>query len=342
MSEQKGQETLNRRFDLVGFLLEYNSYVILIALVIVSAILSPYFFTKNNLCNLARQYSVYFLLTIGILFVIFTGSIDLSLGSTIGFGGILFGIALEYFSWNTWGVGGFLAALLLALLGGALIGSVNGLLVAKLRMMPFVATLAVQISLRGLVYVLCSQIPIRLSTGTPGVDIGIAIASGYDPLLKLPYLFWITLVLIIVFAWILRYTVYGRMCIATGSNSEAVRFAGISVDRYKFIPYVIAGILAAMAGVILACRAGVATPQAGDGYELDAVAAGVIGGASLNGGKGSVVRGIVGMCIIALITNIMNLCAVAAYPQKVVKGLIIIFAVLMLDYTNHRKQMKLR
>ena len=111
----KNVQTLNqKKFDLVGFLLEYNSYMILIALIIVSAILSPYFFTKNNLCNLARQYSVYFLLTIGILFVIFTGSIDLSLGSSIGFGGILFGICLEYWGWNVWGAGGFLAALLVA------------------------------------------------------------------------------------------------------------------------------------------------------------------------------------------------------------------------------------
>ena len=127
-------ETLNsKKFDLVGFLLEYNSYVILIALIVISAILSPYFFTKGNLCNLARQYSMYFLLTIGILFVIFTGSIDLSLGSTIGFGGILFGICLEYWGWNSWGVGGFLASLAVALVGGAAVGCINGLLVAKLN-----------------------------------------------------------------------------------------------------------------------------------------------------------------------------------------------------------------
>lgn len=342
MSGKQVQTLNDKKFDLVGFLLEYNSYVILIALIIVSAILSPYFFTKNNLCNLARQYSVYFLLTIGILFVIFTGSIDLSLGSSIGFGGILFGICLEYFGWNAWGTGGFLAALLVALVGGAVIGCINGVLVAKLKMMAFVATLAVQISLRGLVYIMCAQVPIRLTTGTPAVDTAMSIAAGSDPLLKLPYLFWMTLILVIIFALILKYTVYGRMCIATGSNAEAVRFAGINVTFYKFLPYVIAGTLAALAGVILACRAGVATPQAGDGYELDAVAAGVIGGASLDGGKGSVLRGIVGMCIIALITNIMNLCAVAAYPQKVVKGLIIIVAVLLLDFTNYRKAMKLR
>lgn len=342
MSAKKGAETLEKKFDLVGFLLENNSYVILLILIVASAILSPYFLTKNNLCNLARQYSIYFLLTIGILFVIFTGSIDLSLGSSIGIGGIMFGVCLEYWGWNSMGAAGFLLSLLVAMGCGAVVGIINGILVAKLHMMAFVATLAVQISVRGLVYIICSQIPIRLTTGTGGVDIGMGIAAGSDPLLKLPYLLWITVILVVVFAWILKYTVYGRMCIATGSNAEAVRFAGISVTFYKFVPYVVAAVLAALAGVILACRAGVATPQAGDGYELDAVAAGVIGGASLDGGKGSVLRGVIGMCIIALITNIMNLCAVAAYPQKVVKGLIIIVAVLTLDYTNYRKQMKLR
>ena len=343
MSGKKAPETLeNKRFDLVGLLLEYNSYVILVALIIASAILSPYFFTKNNLCNLARQYSMYFLLTVGILFIIFTGSIDLSLGSTIGFGGIMYGVALENWGMNQMGVGGYLLSLLIALCAGALVGAFNGVLVAKLNMMPFVATLAVQIAFRGLTYIICAQIPIRLTTGTVAVDLGMSIAANSDPILKLPYLFWIVLVVILVFAWILKYTVYGRMCMATGSNAEAVRFAGINVAFYKFMPYVIGGVFAAAAGGILACRAGVATPQAGDGYECDAIAAGVIGGASLDGGKGSVLRGVVGMCIIALITNIMNLLAVASYPQKVVKGLIIIVAVLLLDFTNRRKAMKLR
>ena len=156
------------------------------------------------------------------------------------------------------------------------------------------------------------------------IDFGGSKIPGID----LPWPILVSIVAILIFWFIFKFTAYGRLTIATGSNENAVRLTGIPVSRYKFIAYQVSGLLCAIAGIIVIARQGVAVPKTGEGMELDALAACVIGGASLNGGKGSIINTVVGVLVLGLISNIMNLISVPVYPQQIIKGIIIIIAVL--------------
>ncbi len=294
--------------------LRYNTVLIFIGMTALAASLSDVFFSRQNLFNLLRQIAGLAGMGLGMLLVILTGGIDLSVGSLAAFASVLIALLL--------GKMGLLPAVLLAIGASALCGAVSGYLVAARRMAPFIATLAMMTIARGLAFILSKGSPIMIED--PRLN-----QFGMAYWLGLPAPVLVMLVIFALVACLLRYTVFGRMVVAIGSNEAAVRLAGVRSGWYKFWVYCISGAFCAVAGIISTSRTGVGSPIVGTGAELDAIAAVVIGGASLSGGKGTAVNTLLGVLILGLIGNIMNLMNVPGYPQQVFKGLIIVGAVLL-------------
>ena len=299
------------------FLVKHNTIFIFILLVIFSASISDVFFTATNLSNLFKQVSGIGIISIGMLLVILTGGIDLSVGSMVALLAVTFAILVNVVILPV--------AILLTIIIGFALGSIAGYLVAFQKMAPFVATLALMTIARGLGFIYSKGSPITFKT--PGGEFMSNFANNAT--LGIPNIA-IVFFLIVIFAMVmLRYNVFGRLIIAIGSNEEASRLSGIKVNKYKFLVYAISGALAATAAIIVASRTNLGSPNMGMAWELDAIAAVVIGGASLNGGKGTAINTLMGVLILGLIGNILNLLNVPSYPQQVVKGAIIIFAVLL-------------
>ncbi len=313
--------------QVVNFFVNYNIYIMLVLLIIVSTIMSPYFLTVQNIFNLLRQLVPFSMVSIGMILVVLTGGIDLSVGSIAAIGGMVIAIMLTAIGFD----GGFalLCCITIAILAGATLGAFNGIMVARFNMAPFVVTLAMMTMARGAAYMLSNGQPVRFQKDSVAAHMLQTFGSKGVPGIGLPWPVVLAFVMIVLFIIILRKTTFGRMVIATGSNQTAVRLAGLPVWRYKFWVYTISGALAALAGIVITSRTAVGTPITGVGLELDAIAACVIGGALLSGGKGTVINTMIGVLILGLIGNIMNLLSVPAYPQQIIKGAIIIIAVLL-------------
>jgi len=249
------------------------------------------------------------------MLVIITGGIDLSVGSMMAFTSVLSAHLIAKNSMD------FYTAAIFTIVTGFFTGTVFGYLVAYRKMAPFVATLAQMTITRGFAFILSKGTPIMVENAMLA-----SIADGY--LLGIPVLVYIMAFIFVIVCLVQKYTVFGRMLIAIGSNEEVVRLSGIKVGIYKLLVYSISGAFCAIAGIISTSRTGVGSPVVGSGYELDAIAAVVIGGASITGGKGSAFNSIIGVLVLGMIGNIMNLLNIAAYPQQVIKGIIIILAVL--------------
>ncbi len=315
------------QLSVVGLLIKNNIFIMLAALIVASSLLSEHFLTVQNGFNLLRQLVPLFLTSIGMLLVILTGGIDLSVGSLAAIGGMAVAMLMPAMPFE--GAVALICCVLLAISAGALLGAMNGIMVAKFNMAPFVVTLAMMTMARGLAYMLTNGQPVRFDRELSTAQILKTFGSKGLPWLGIPWPIVMIAVIIVVFILILRRTSYGRMTVATGSNETAVRLAGLPVARYKFLAYTICGGLSALAGVVVTSRTSVGTPVTGMALELDAIAACVIGGALLSGGKGSVTNTVIGVLILGLIGNIMNLMSVPAYPQQIIKGAIIILAVLL-------------
>jgi ribose transport system permease protein len=290
--------------------------ILFVVLVVFTATTSDVFFTQRNLSNLLRQIVPNGLISLGMLIVILTGGIDLSVGSVVALAGIL-AAGLQHDM-------PLVVAILLALLAGVAAGAANGVLVARFKLAPFIVTLATLGAIRGIVYVYSDtpQSPTnpafrKILGGSVGGFVGpVAVAA-------------VIMVACYPIIWLfLNRTPAGRAIYAIGGNEEAVRLAGIKVDRQIVVSYILSGLFSAMAGVLLAARLGIAQPSLGSGYELDAIAAAVIGGAILGGGGGSVVGTFGGVLVLGLINNLLNLYNVQSYYQQILKGPIILFAVL--------------
>jgi ribose transport system permease protein len=308
----------------VNALLKYNTPLIFALLLIVSSAASDAFFTERNIFNLLRQVSGIGIVSMGMLLVILTAGIDLSVGSVLALASVLSAYFLTSMSLPF--------SLILTVMVGVALGSVSGYLVAVRRVAPFVATLAMMTIARGLAYIISKGAPILpVESGDGLKEFGV----GYLFRVPLPVILMFTIFLAVYL--ILKYTVFGRLVVAIGSNETAVTLSGIRVWTYKLLVYSISGGLAAIAGIISTSRTGVGSPIVGVGLELDAIAAVVIGGASLSGGKGTAVNTLLGIFILGMIGNIMNLKNVPAYPQQVIKGLIIIFAVLLQGFQQRAK-----
>lgn len=291
-----------------------------IALVLVSvglAVLSPDFLTVANLLNVMRQVSINALIAFGMTLVILLGGIDLSVGSILALSSV--GIATLIQA----GVPPLLATLL-GVLGGGLMGLFNGLVVSKGKVAPFIATLASMTILRGLALVVSGGSPI---TGFNS-DLFSMLGGGYVAgLIPIPVV-WM-LIMFGLFAFLLKKTVFGRHVYATGGNEEAARLSGVKVDQIKLWVYTVSGAMSAMAGVVLTSRLNSAQPTAGSGYELDAIAAVVLGGTSLTGGRGWIFGTLMGALLIGVLNNGLNLLGVSSFYQQVIKGVVILLAVLI-------------
>ena len=286
--------------------------VLAVAVVVVSGLTNDAFLTEGNLTNLLRQMVTTGLLALGMLMVILTGGIDLSVGSVVALTGIV----------SAGMVGGLPVpvAILAAVVLGGLCGAVNGVLVARFSLAPFVVTLAAMTTFRGLTYVY-SRTPI--TPDTPDF-----LTLGARNLGPVPVAAIITLVMFAL-GWVLiNRTSSGRALLGIGGNREAVRLAGVKVRRHLVLAYVLSGLCTGLAGVILASRVGIAQPSVGQGFELDAIAACVIGGAALAGGRGTVGGTLGGVVLLGLIDNLLSLYDVQSYWQQVLKGVIIGVAIL--------------
>ncbi|MDR5762845.1 ABC transporter permease [Caballeronia sp. LZ035] len=293
----------------------FNTVAILLVLVIAASFVSSDFLSVPNLANISRQVAGVGIMSVGMLLVVLTGGIDLSVGSVAALGSVLCALLIpEHGLWF---------ALLATLLTGALCGFVSGALVAWFRLTPFVVTLAMMTVARGIALIVSNGSPILVD------DPGQALLDfGRHSYLGIP---GPTLVMLLVFIGggiALNRLRAGRVVRAIGSNEEAVRLSGVPVARHVLGTYVASGVLAAMAGIISTSRAGVGAPTVGVGDELTVIAAVVIGGASLAGGKGGALNTLMGVLILGVIGNIMNLASVPGYHQQVVMGVIIVAAVL--------------
>lgn len=299
---------------ILSFISNNSTLLVFIAMLIVAGQLSDRFYSVDNVTNVLRQSVPLGLAALGMLFVILTGGIDLSVGSIMALVSVV--VALLIPEVGLW------PALLGGVAVGTLIGGTAGLLVSFFNIAPFIATLAMMTVARGLALIIAKGQPIFVDN-MAFVDFG----TGYFLGLPLPVYVFIGFAIITQFIY--RQTIFGRLVISIGSNETATRFAGIRVNWYKFAVYAISGFACALAGVLAATRTGVGSPVLSIGFELDVIAAVVVGGASLAGGRGTVINTIIGVLILSIISNLMNLMNISGYHQQVVKGVIIIMAVML-------------
>ncbi|EGR0710097.1 TPA: ribose ABC transporter permease [Vibrio alginolyticus] len=315
----KPTETGNKKLFTKEWLIEQKSLIALIFLIVVVSFLNPNFFTVDNILNILRQTSVNAIIAVGMTLVILTAGIDLSVGSVLALCGAFAAsmIALEV---------PVLVAVPTALVAGAALGAISGIIIAKGKVQAFIATLVTMTLLRGVTMVYTEGRPI--STGfTDTADAFAWFGTGYA--LGIPVPVWLMVVVFAAAWYLLNHTRFGRYVYALGGNESATRLSGINVDRVKIGVYAICGMLAALAGIIVTSRLSSAQPTAGMGYELDAIAAVVLGGTSLMGGKGRIMGTLIGALIIGFLNNALNLLDVSSYFQMIAKAVVILLAVLV-------------
>ena len=299
-----------------NYIQDLGALIALILLVTVIGMISPEFRTFGNFLSLLRQSSINGFIAFGMTCVILTGAIDLSVGSVLALttalcaGMISSGVPVP-------------AAMILALLLGTIFGCISGLLVTKGRLQPFIATLITMTVYRGLTMIFMDGKPISNLGNSFALKV---VGKGNFYHIPIPVILF--LLVFLVFLFLLQKTTFGRHIYATGSNAKAARLAGVNIEKTKLAAYAISGGMAALSGLILLSRLGSAQPTLGQGYELDAIAAVALGGTSMNGGRGKIWGTFIGILIIAVLNNGLNILGVSSYYQSVVKGLVILIAVL--------------
>lgn len=300
--------------------------VALLLMIIAMMFLSDHFATSDNLFNVLRQVSVNVCISVGMTMVILTGGIDLSVGSILALSGaVAAGLTRDGLAFPSMDLfvgitfwGGILAALLI----GAILGMINGVMITTFKVPPFIATLGMLTIARGLTMLYTGGFPIT------GLGKGFEyVGTGW--FLGIPMPVWIALIVVVVFAFVMRHTIFGRHIYAIGGNERASEISGIKVNKVKLLVYTLAGTLAGLAGLLVTARLDSAQPNAGASYELDSIAAVVIGGTSLSGGKGSIVGTIIGALIIGVLNNGLVLLGVSPFWQQVIKGIVILAAVIL-------------
>ncbi|MFD1415774.1 ABC transporter permease [Oceanobacillus jeddahense] len=302
---------------------KYGMMLILVLIIIIFSVLSPNFFTYSNFMSMLRQISVIGIIAAGQTLVIIKGGIDLSVGSIVAFAGVVSALTLA-------STGNTTLAIIAGLLVGALVGCLNGVLISKLKLSPLIVTLASMTLYGGVALVLSDGNPIIVSES--GFNF---LGQGYVGPIPFPVFLLIAVYLVLFF--ILRKTIHGQYIYSIGGNEKATKLSGVKVDIHKIIVYTTSGLLAGLAAVILTARLSSASPVAGTGYELDAIAAVILGGTSLFGGRGSVFGTLIGVAILGFLTSGMNLINVSPFYQDIAKGLIILFAVIIDRFINRDK-----
>ncbi len=301
-------------------------FVALVLLIVIGSLLSPFFLQVTNLLNVSRQMAIVGIVGIGMTFVILTAGIDLSVGSIVGFSAVAGASMLS--SGVPWPL-----AIVLALAAGGLLGSFNGLGITRGGVQPFIMTLAMLVIARGITMTYSSGQPIPLGEAAAGVA-----WIGTGALLGIPVPLWLLVGIAAVAAFVLKHTPFGRSVYAVGDNIEAARLSGIRTKRTIFLVYVISGVCSAVSALIIMSRLTAGEPSQGTGLELDAIAIAVIGGTSLFGGEGSIGGTLIGAAIVAVMANLLNLLGVSPFSQQIVKGLIILGAVLIESRGGRRSE----
>lgn len=289
----------------------------LIILMIFVSILNPAFLQSNNLLNLMRQLIINGFIALGMTFVILTGGIDLSVGSTLALTSAIFAGLLQ----NGMNTG---LAILIALVLGLVLGLLNGILITKGKLAPFIVTLATMTIFRGLTLVYTDGRPIA----GPRDDFAFKFL-GKGQFLGIPFQVILFILAFLVLWMILNKTALGRKIYAVGGNEKASFISGINIDKVKIWVYVISSLMAVLSGLVLTSRLNSAQPTAGAAYEMDAIAAVVLGGTSMTGGSGSLTGTLIGILILGVLNNGLNLLGVSSFYQQIVKGIVILIAVLI-------------
>jgi len=303
--------------------LRWSNVLALLTLIIVASLLSPYFFDLRNIMNVLRGASVLCIVAVGMTLVILSRGVDLSAGSILGMSGatlaLMAAIDAKF-------------AIAAALGAGVAVGLANGVLIAYLGLQPFIATVATLIATRGLVYIVSDGANIIVRDPPAWFE---AIGSGHLGPVPIPILIAATVVAVFIF--VLTQTPFGRHVYAVGANEEAARLYGVNVKRTKMLVYSISGLLAALASIIQVSRLTVAEPNAGQLIELDAIAATLIGGTTFDGGVGGIPGTVLGVLILAVLGNLLNLKGVSPFVQMVLQGVIIVLAVVISELRQRRR-----
>jgi erythritol transport system permease protein len=321
------------RLSSAALLFRLRALIVLVALSAAFAAISPAFLTAGNLTILVKHVAINAILAVGMTFVILSAGIDLSVGSVAGLAGIiagglihtglilrLFGVVVYF---NVWIV------LAMAMLVGAVVGCVNGALVAYLRVAPFIATLGTMYAARGTALLISNGATFPNLAGKPDLGNTGFLSLGSGTALGLPVPIWLMIAFGVLGAVLASRTPFGRQVYAVGGNERAAELSGVRVERIKFTVYVLSGFCAAMVGLIIAAQLGAAHPATGETFEMNAIAAVVLGGTSLMGGRGSIGGTIIGAFVIGVLADGLILMGVSEFWQIVIKGVVIVAAVIL-------------
>ncbi len=327
--------------DVQEILLRGRAFIALIVLIIVFSVLNPTFLTPANIVIMAKHVAINALLGIGMTFVILTGGIDLSVGSIVGLaamiaGGLIneglvlpmFGVIVYFHVW---------AVILISLLVGVLLGAINGLIITRFNVAPFIATLGMLYAARGLALLRSNGNTFPNLVGRPELNNTGFPLLGSGEFLSVNYSIWLMIIFALVAAFVAAKTPFGRQVYAIGGNERAAELSGVRVKRVKTVVYMISGFCAAMVGLIIASQLVAAHPATGTFFELNAIAAVVLGGTSLSGGRGSIGGTIIGAFVIGVLGDGLIGLGVSSFWQQVIKGAVIVLAVII-DQVQVRMQ----
>jgi ribose/xylose/arabinose/galactoside ABC-type transport system permease subunit len=313
-SEQiKHQSPIVPLLDFVQKRKKYFSFLALILVMVIFSLLSPRFRTLTNMSNIAQQSAVLIIAGVGVTFVILTGSIDLSVGSILGLSAVFTAGATSV-------LGPY--AILVGLLTGLVIGAINGLMFAKAKIPSFIVTLAMMTILRGVVLTYTNGRPVPVSDS-------FIINLSYQRIFSIPLIFILSLLTFALGYIMMEYTPFGRHIRAVGGEEKVARLSGINIDKVKLLAYVVSSILVGFAGVIQVSRIGAGVPTTGQGFEMDVISAIVLGGTTLSGGVGGVTGTVIGALTITALSSGLNIVGVSPYAQYIIKGLVLIVAILI-------------
>lgn len=331
-AQSKQPASAKNDFSIIRLLLEGRAFFALIVIVIVFSMLSPVYFTTGNFLIMSSHVAIFGLLAIGMLMVILTGGIDLSIGSTLGLCGVISGFLMQGVTIESMGVifyPSVWVVVVLTCLLGAFVGAINGVLIAYLKVPAFVATLGILYVARGVALLLTNGLTYNNLAGEPELGNTGFNWLGFNQFLGVPIGVLVLILVAIVAAVLLNRTAFGRWVYSTGGNARAAELSGVPVKFTTVSVYVLSGVCAAIAGLVLSSQLTSAGPTAGTTYELTAIAAVVVGGAALTGGRGNVRGTLLGAFVIGFLSDGLVIIGVSSYWQTVFTGAVIVFAVLL-------------
>lgn len=342
-SKQSSPSTGGEGFDVAKLLLEGRAFFALIVIIVVFSILSPYYLSVANFLTMASHVAIFGILAVGMLLVILNGGIDLSVGSTLGLAGVVAGFLMQGVTLTWLGIVLYPPVWVVAVLAcmlGAAVGLVNGVLIARFKVPAFVATLGVMYMARGLALLMTSGLTYNNLGGKPELGNTGFDALGFNRLFGVPTGVVVLVVIALIGSIVLNRTAFGRWLYASGGNERAAELSGVPVKTVQISVYVLSGICAAIAGLILSSQLTSAGPTAGTTYELTAIAAVVIGGAALTGGRGNIRGTLLGAFVIGFLSDGLVIIGISSYWQTVFTGAVIVLAVL-LNAVQYRRRSKL-